>query len=122
MLIPTARRARSSPLASTRILGRRTAPFPPFLIPNHVPHGFTQDPSTDRAWSQVAVSPRFDNAERVRAILSDSASGAVESLQSGGPSRIFCVLTQSLRAKPRSHCRAPLRLPLPPLALQRHHR
>ena len=28
---------------STRILGRRTAPFPPFLIPNRVPHGFTQD-------------------------------------------------------------------------------
>ena len=33
---------------STRILGRRTAPFPPFLIPSRVPHGFTQDPSTDR--------------------------------------------------------------------------
>ena len=32
---------------STRILGRRTAPSPPFLIPNRVPHGFTQDPSTD---------------------------------------------------------------------------
>ena len=28
-------------------MGRRTAPFPPFLIPNRVPHGFTQDPSTD---------------------------------------------------------------------------
>ena len=26
---------------STRILGRRTAPFPPFLIPKRVPHGFT---------------------------------------------------------------------------------
>ena len=26
---------------STRILGRRTAPFPPFLIPCRVPHGFT---------------------------------------------------------------------------------
>ena len=26
---------------STRILGRRTAPFPPFLIPNCVPHGVT---------------------------------------------------------------------------------
>ena len=26
--------------ASTRILGRRTAPFPPFLIPSRVPHGF----------------------------------------------------------------------------------
>ena len=26
---------------STRILGRRTAPFPPFLIPYRVPHGFT---------------------------------------------------------------------------------
>ena len=22
-------------------------PVPPFLIPNRVPHGFTQDPSTD---------------------------------------------------------------------------
>ena len=27
--------------AATRILGRRTAPFPPFLIPDRVPHGFT---------------------------------------------------------------------------------
>ena len=26
---------------STRILGRRTAPFPPFLVPYRVPHGFT---------------------------------------------------------------------------------
>ena len=26
---------------STRILGRRTAPLPPFRIPNRVPHGFT---------------------------------------------------------------------------------
>ena len=25
---------------STRTLGRRTAPFPPFLIPHRVPHGF----------------------------------------------------------------------------------
>ena len=25
------------------------APFPPLLIPSRVPHGFTQDPSTDRA-------------------------------------------------------------------------
>ena len=33
---------------STRILGRRTAPFPPFFIPSHVPRGITQDPSTDR--------------------------------------------------------------------------
>ena len=47
MLIPTARRERSSPLASTRILGRRTATFPRFLISNRVPRGFTQEPSTD---------------------------------------------------------------------------
>ena len=46
--IPLACRARSSPLASTRILGRRTAPFPPFRIPHRAPRGFTQDPSTDR--------------------------------------------------------------------------
>ena len=26
---------------STRILGRRTAPFPPFLIPTRAPHGIT---------------------------------------------------------------------------------
>ena len=26
---------------STRILGRRTAPFPGFLVPQRVPHGFT---------------------------------------------------------------------------------
>ena len=31
----------------------------------------------------------------------------------GGPSRTFCVLTQFLRAEPRSHCCDPLRLPLP---------
>ena len=29
------------PLASTMILGRRTMPFPPSLIPNRIPHGFT---------------------------------------------------------------------------------
>ena len=29
------------PILSTRILGRRTAPFSPFLIPNRVPHGVT---------------------------------------------------------------------------------
>ena len=28
-------------IVSTRILGRRTAPFVPFLIPYRVPHGFT---------------------------------------------------------------------------------
>ena len=37
-----------SPQVSTRILGRRTAPFPPFLISNRVPHGLSQDSSTDR--------------------------------------------------------------------------
>ena len=26
---------------STRILGRRTAPVPPFLVPHRAPHGFT---------------------------------------------------------------------------------
>ena len=35
-----------SPQVSTRILGRRTAPLPPFLISNRVPHGFAQDLST----------------------------------------------------------------------------
>ena len=39
--------SKSSAQVSTRILGRRMAPFPLFLIPHHVPHGFTQDPSTD---------------------------------------------------------------------------
>ena len=33
--------------ASTRILGRRTAPFSPFLITHRVPRGLTQDPSTN---------------------------------------------------------------------------
>ena len=28
-------------MVSTGILGRRMAPFPPFLIPHRVPHGFT---------------------------------------------------------------------------------
>ena len=40
---------------STRMLGRRTAPFPPFIIPYRVPHGLTQDPSTDRASAQQAA-------------------------------------------------------------------
>ena len=30
----------TNPIISTRILGRRTAPFPPFLIPSRIPHGF----------------------------------------------------------------------------------
>ena len=34
---------------STRILGRRTAPFSPFLIPDRVPRGFTLDPSRHRS-------------------------------------------------------------------------
>ena len=33
-------------IISARILGRRTAPFIPFLIFNRVPHGLTQDSST----------------------------------------------------------------------------
>ena len=32
ILVPIVRRTRSSPLASTRISGRRTAPCPPFLL------------------------------------------------------------------------------------------
>ena len=42
---------------STRILGRRTAPLPPFLISKRVPHGFTQDPGTDRTRSRSASTP-----------------------------------------------------------------
>ena len=38
---------------STRILGRLTAPFPPFHITHRVPHGYTQYPSTDVARGQV---------------------------------------------------------------------
>ena len=45
--------------ASTRKLGRRMAPVPPFLIPYRIPHGFTQDPSTDEgdcfAWRRAAT-------------------------------------------------------------------
>ena len=33
--------ASRAPIISTRILGRRAAPFSPFLIPDHVLHGFT---------------------------------------------------------------------------------
>ena len=36
----TVRQAPGLPLLSTRILGRRTAPFPPFLISNRAPRGF----------------------------------------------------------------------------------
>ena len=32
--------ARLAQIIGTRILGRRTAPFPPFPIPHRVPHGF----------------------------------------------------------------------------------
>ena len=35
------RRDVQPPIINTRILGRRTAPFPPSRIPNRVPHGFT---------------------------------------------------------------------------------
>ena len=49
---------------STRILGRRTASFTPFLIPNRVPHDVTQDPSTDpgapRRWRRSL--PRWRGA------------------------------------------------------------
>ena len=34
---------------STSILGRRTVPCSPVFIPNSIPHGFTQDPSTDQS-------------------------------------------------------------------------
>ena len=34
---------------STSILGRRTVPCSPVFIPNTIPHGFTQDPSTDQS-------------------------------------------------------------------------
>ena len=34
-------RAQTMVSMSTRILGRRTAPFPPFLIPNRAPYGVT---------------------------------------------------------------------------------
>ena len=34
---------------STRILGRRMAPFSPFRIHHRAPHGLTQDPSTDQS-------------------------------------------------------------------------
>ena len=65
MLIITVRRAWSSALASTRIFCRRTAPYPPFCISNHVPYGFTQDPSTDRIiivrrawpWMDASTAP-----------------------------------------------------------------
>ena len=39
-------RARLGSHVSTRILGSRTAPYPPFLIYIRAPHGSTQDPST----------------------------------------------------------------------------
>ena len=46
---------------STRILGRRTAPFPPFLIPDRVPRGVTQDSSTDVAPAAPAPQRRCEN-------------------------------------------------------------
>ena len=42
-------------IISTRILGRRTVPFLPFLIPHHVPRGFTQYPSTDRSFERTGL-------------------------------------------------------------------
>ena len=62
VLIPAARCTRSSPLTSTRILGRRTAPIPSLRIPNRVPHGFTQGPSTEqRGLQAMSSSTRFCN-------------------------------------------------------------
>ena len=46
---------------STRILGRRMAPFPPFLIPDRVPLGFTQDPSTEVRPENDARRPHGDS-------------------------------------------------------------
>ena len=43
----TAISARFGSQVSTRILGRRAAPFQPSLSPYRVPRGFTQDPSTE---------------------------------------------------------------------------
>ena len=71
--IPTARRTRSSPLASTRILGRRTPPFPPFLLPNRVPHGFTQYPSTDHRLSRVVGLRRAHAPARVSRVHARAA-------------------------------------------------
>ena len=46
---------------STRILGGRTAPFPPFLIPNRVPRGLTLKPRTVR-WRVGALARGVDPA------------------------------------------------------------
>ena len=42
---------------STRILGRRTAPSPRFLIPYRVPRGLPQDPSTDPNCALLGRAP-----------------------------------------------------------------
>ena len=53
---------------STRILGRRTAPFPRFLNSNRVPHGFTQDPGTDEdlACGRPADHLAYEPAQKVK--------------------------------------------------------
>ena len=52
-------------LISARVLGRRTAPFSPFLIPNRVPHGFTHDPSTDHSTHLLPSRDRSAASRRV---------------------------------------------------------
>ena len=42
-------------------MGRRTAHFRPVLIIDHVPHGFTQDPSTDAAAAAAAAASQKEN-------------------------------------------------------------
>ena len=71
----------SSPLASTRILGRPTAPFPPFRIPHRVPRGFTQYPGTDRSQaSHDLPEGQIPGLAHERASLGDRNSHAVRIL------------------------------------------
>ena len=56
-------------MMSTRILGRRTVPLSPFLIPNRAPRGFAQDPSTDAHPNSAltgAESPALSSAPTLR--------------------------------------------------------
>ena len=75
---------------STGILGRRTAPFPPFISPNREPHGFIQDSSTD-CW--LGRSPAT-----IRALVQSTEERMARA-------RAECELEAAARARPPRSCK-----------------
>ena len=76
----------STAQVSTRILGSRTAPFIPFLFPYRVPHGFTQDPSTDLALVAAQAGANLATAGAGDLTDGDGTFGALQAAGVGGAS------------------------------------